>query len=80
MQVYARDVPWFDGFPKDADVLQILWCPFQHYYEHATVPYNGTPAPSFTSVTAAAATFPAAFRRHRSLLPSGSPATRRHRV
>ncbi|MFC9091242.1 hypothetical protein ACGFYM_38185 [Streptomyces sp. NPDC048231] len=45
MQVYARDVPWFDGFPKDADVLQILWCPFQHYYEGATVPYNGIAAP-----------------------------------
>ncbi|WP_370155534.1 hypothetical protein [Streptacidiphilus sp. EB129] len=45
MQVFARDVPWYDGFPKDADLLQILWCPFQHRYDDATVPYNGIAGP-----------------------------------
>ncbi len=45
MQVYARDVPWYDGFPQDTDVLQILWCPFQHRYEDAAVPYNGIAGP-----------------------------------
>lgn len=45
MQVYARDVPWYDGFPQGTDVLQVLWCPFQHRYDDATVPYNGVAGP-----------------------------------
>ncbi|MEU1504516.1 hypothetical protein [Kitasatospora sp. NPDC005748] len=46
LQVYAADVPWYDGFPADRDVLQILWCPFQHTYdEPVTAPYNGIAGP-----------------------------------
>lgn len=33
MQVYAHDVPWYDGLPEGTDILQILWCPFQHVYD-----------------------------------------------
>ncbi|MFF3565319.1 hypothetical protein ACFYXS_35275 [Streptomyces sp. NPDC002574] len=50
MQVYARDVPWYDAFPQGTDVLQILWCPFQHRYDGASVPYNGIAGP-FVQVT-----------------------------
>ncbi|MER5794390.1 hypothetical protein [Streptomyces sp. NPDC001980] len=45
LQVYARDVPWYDGFPPGTDLLQILWCPFQHWYGGAAVPYNGIAGP-----------------------------------
>ncbi|WP_328915222.1 MULTISPECIES: hypothetical protein [unclassified Streptomyces] len=45
LQVFARDVPWYDGFPEGMDVLQILWCPFQHFYDDPTVPYNGIAGP-----------------------------------
>ena len=45
MQVYARDVPWYDAFPQGMDVLQVLWCPFQHHYDDETVPYNGIAGP-----------------------------------
>ncbi|MGW4895265.1 hypothetical protein ACWEQL_23790 [Kitasatospora sp. NPDC004240] len=45
LQVYARDVPWYDGFPEGTDVLQILWCPFQHGYDTPAVPYNGIAGP-----------------------------------
>jgi hypothetical protein len=29
VQLYRRDLPWFIG-PDDADLLQVLWCPFDH--------------------------------------------------
>lgn len=45
LQVYAHDVPWYDGFPEGTDLLQILWCPFQHVYDGPTVPYNGIAGP-----------------------------------
>ncbi|MFJ9843756.1 hypothetical protein ACIRYZ_25540 [Kitasatospora sp. NPDC101155] len=45
MQVYAHDVPWYDGFPEGMDILQILWCPFQHSYDARGVPYNGIAGP-----------------------------------
>ncbi|MFE0463286.1 hypothetical protein ACFW1A_28945 [Kitasatospora sp. NPDC058965] len=45
LQVYACDVPWYDGFPPGTDLLQILWCPFQHRYEGGKVPYNGIAGP-----------------------------------
>ncbi|MFI9363118.1 hypothetical protein ACIG5E_18995 [Kitasatospora sp. NPDC053057] len=45
LQVYARDVPWYDGFPAGTDILQILWCPFQHSYDSPTAPYNGIAGP-----------------------------------
>ncbi len=28
-QLFADDLPWFD-FPAGTDLLQILWCPFEH--------------------------------------------------
>ncbi|MFI6151559.1 hypothetical protein ACIBCA_02550 [Kitasatospora sp. NPDC051170] len=45
VQVYAHDVPWYDGYPDGTDLLQILWCPFQHMYEDRTAPYNGIAGP-----------------------------------
>ncbi|MFD0279242.1 hypothetical protein ACFVHB_35845 [Kitasatospora sp. NPDC127111] len=45
LQVHAHDVPWYDGFPEGMDVLQILWCPFQHAYDDPAVPYNGIAGP-----------------------------------
>ncbi|MFE3502727.1 hypothetical protein [Kitasatospora sp. NPDC059160] len=45
LQVYARDVPGYDGFPEGTDVLQILWCPFQHVYDDPTAPRNGVAGP-----------------------------------
>ncbi|MFJ9697042.1 hypothetical protein [Kitasatospora sp. NPDC101183] len=45
LQVHARDVPWYDGFPEGTDVLQLLWCPFQHAYDTPGAPYNGIAGP-----------------------------------
>lgn len=45
MQVYAHDVPWCDGFPQGMDILQVLWCPFQHVYDGPAVPSNGIAGP-----------------------------------
>ncbi|MFD7730300.1 hypothetical protein ACFV6F_07945 [Kitasatospora phosalacinea] len=56
LQVHARDLPWYGGFPAGTDVLQLLWCPFQHFYADPaarsdqwiadrTAPYNGVAGP-----------------------------------
>lgn len=38
-QFYGRDIPEIP-FPKDADLLQVLWCPNEHLLDNAYAPFS----------------------------------------